>query len=300
MCQVSPSQYADLCNKSFIMKNYIIFLACLAMACQSSTAQKNNTAMSTTTVNTSIGEIAYYAQEVEGTTPIIFLHGVYYDHHLWDYYVSRIQDRTTITIDMPMHGKSQTIHERKWTMDDCSQMLIEILDSLGVEKCYAIGHSWGSMTLLRAASQHPERFVRLGLGNMPLEAGTFGAKLQFGLQHTMLSFRGFYTKQVAKAMFAKESREEKPEIVEYLELSMSQLSNKAIRQTDRAVISRVGSGYPYLEQLQVPALALRGKQDYVPDPPGIATTLVSGQHTSPLEAPEQVLEWIREVMTRKQ
>lgn len=253
--------------------------------------------MRTLTVKTSIGNIAYYQKKVNNTIPIIFLHGVYYDHNLWNYQVSKIIDRTTITIDMPLHGESKEITKSDWTMEDCSIMLIEVLDSLEIDKCYAIGHSWGSMTILRAVSLYPERFLGLGLCNMPLAEGGFGAKLQFGLQHALLSFRKFYAQQVAKAMFAEESRQKKPEIVQYLKSSMNQLSNKDIKKTDKAVITRVNSGLPYLKKLIVPTLAIKGKEDYVPTPENIETIVVAGKHTSPLEQPEIVLEMINRVIT---
>lgn len=252
--------------------------------------------MKKTIISTNIGEIACYQKEVAGITPIIFLHGVYYDHHLWNYQISRITDRTTIAIDMPLHGKSKNITKKDWTMADCTQMLIDILDSLNIEKCYAVGHSWGSMTILRAASQHPQRFEAIGLCNMPIGAGSFGKRMKFGFQHTLLGFRKFYTQQVAKAMFGQESRKDKPQIVEYLELSMRQLSNKEIRKTDKAVITTVNSGETYLKQLKVPALALKGKDDYVQVPPNIETTLVEGKHTSPLEAPQTVLDLIHRLI----
>lgn len=248
------------------------------------------------TIETSIGKIAYYQKKVEGTTPIIFLHGVYYDHNLWNYQTSRITDRTTITIDMPLHGKSKDIYKSSWSMTDCSDMLIEFLDQLNIEQCYAVGHSWGSMTILRTASQHPDKFKAVGLCNMPFKKGGLGAKIQFGLQHMMLEFRGFYTKQVANAMFSKAHQTQKPEIVEYLELSMNQLTNKDIRQTDKAVISNVDSGQPFLKNLSVPALALKGDQDYVQTPPNIETTIVEGKHTSPLEQPEAVMNMIRRLV----
>ncbi len=269
----------------------ISIIVFMQTSCKSHQIKASNKKMDTSTINTSIGKIACYINEVKGTTPILFLHGVYYDHNLWNYQVSRITDQTTIAIDMPLHGRSKEIIA-DWNMDDCSTMLIEILNDLKIEKCYAIGHSWGSMTILRAASQHPERFLGVGFCNMPLEKGGFGAKLQFGALHTLLPFRKFYTKQVAKAMFGKSSRTEKPEIVEYLEVTMSQLSNKEIRRTDKAVISHVGSGYPFLDSMTVPALALKGRDDYVPDLQNIETEIVEGRHTSPLEEAEKVMEMI--------
>lgn len=272
------------------MKNIIILSLLIIVGLTSNAKSEQN--MKPTITSTNIGQIAYYQKEVQGTTPIIFLHGVYYDHNLWNYQISRITDRTTVAIDMPLHGKSKNISKKNWTMEGCSQMLIDILDSLNIEKCYAIGHSWGSMTILRAASQHPQRFEAVGLCNMPIGAGSFRKRLVFGFQHTMLGFRTFYTKQVAKAMFGQESRNDKPQITEYLELSMGSLSNKEVRKTDKAVIMNVDSGIPFLEKLKVPALAIKGKDDYVQSLANIEMTLVKGKHTSPLEAPQAVLDLI--------
>jgi len=240
------------------------------------------------TIQTTMGRIAYSRKEIKGTIPIVFLHGVYYDHNLWNYQISRIENHSTIAIDMPLHGQSKSISKTDWNMDDCAHMLMEILDSLAVERCYAMGHSWGSMTILRAASQHPERFVGVGLCNMPMEGGSLRTKLQFGLQHTMLPFRNFYIQQVAKAMFGKDNRLQKPEIVEYLAWSMGLLSNREIKKTDKEVISNVDSGYSYLDKLRVTALAMKGRDDYVATLDKIETTIVEGKHTSPLEEPEKV------------
>lgn len=249
-------------------------------------------------IKTSIGDIAVYLNEVENTTPIIFLHGVYFDHNLWNYQRSRIQDRTVITIDMPLHGKSKNV-KKDWTLSDCGIMLIEILDSLAIEKVVAVGHSWGSMTILRAASNYPERFQSIGLCNMPFAKGNLATKLKFGLQHTMLFFRGFYTRQVAKVMFTKENREANPEIVEYLKLSMGQLTNKDIRQIDKAVITDADDGLSCTQALKVSVMALKGDKDYVGIPPNIDLTVVSSAHVSPLEVPDKVSNFVTKVMNLK-
>jgi pimeloyl-ACP methyl ester carboxylesterase len=254
--------------------------------------------METKQVNTSIGEISVTINKEDGSIPIIFLHGVYYDHHLWNFHVNRITTHTTIAIDMPLHGKSKGITKSDWTIEDCGIMLIDILDSIEIEKCYAIGHSWGSMTILRAASHHPERFAGVGLCNMPLKAGSLFARVQFGFQHTMLSFRKFYSRQVSNAMFGTEAKERDPEIVDYLEQTLSKLSNKEIRKTDKEVITNVNSGFPYLDKLTVPAITLKGKNDYVPTTENIEMMIVDGKHTSPLEQAEKVMELIMKVVKR--
>lgn len=251
-------------------------------------------------VSTSIGEIAVQINEVVGSDPIIFLHGVYFDHRLWDYQSSRINNRTVITVDMPLHGRSKNISKINWTLEDCSSMLIEILDSLNIKKTFAVGHSWGSMAILRAAAKSPERFHAIGLCNMPFEASNTKRNLQFRMQHTMLPFRGFYSKQVAKALFGKQSLVENDALFQRLSTPMALLSNKEVKQTDKSVIMKAEDATPHLKKVKSFALALKGEEDYVPDPSAfLKTQIVPGGHVSPLEAPEQVFDLVQKVLAHQ-
>ena len=79
-------------------------------------------------------------------------------------------------------------------------------------------------------------------------------------------------------------------------MSLDHLSNRDIRKTHKAVISNVESGYPFLKKLKVPAWAIKGKEDYVPDLKTIETEVVDGKHTTPLEQPERVFELITQMV----
>jgi len=209
--------------------------------------------------------------------------------------VASIQDRTVVTIDMPHHGQSAE-PPSGWKIGDCADMLIEILDQLKLERVIAIGHFWGSMTILRAAVKQPDRFASVGLCNMPLEPGSRQKLLRYYLQASLLPFRSFYTGQAAKALFAPESLKAHPEFVEDLKTSMGRLSNRAVREVDLAVVINPDNGFEVLKKLQVPALALRGEKDYVPNPPNIQLVIVPGGYISPLEAPSQVQDFVQEVI----
>lgn len=238
---------------------------------------------------TNIGRIAVYIKEnTFDKVPIIFLHGVYFDHHLWDSQIKEINDRTVISIDMPFHGNSREIIKTNWTMTDCSNMLIEILDSLKISKVIAFGHSWGSMTILRAAHKYPERFASIGFCNMPFQAASKKRKATFGLQHSMLVLRNFYTKQAAKALFGKVSLKENASLINQLQRPMSILSNKQVKQIDKVVILDAIDATDLIKTLKVKALALKGVEDYVPKPPNIETIVIEGGHISPLEKPYEV------------
>jgi pimeloyl-ACP methyl ester carboxylesterase len=93
-------------------------------------------------IHTNLGKIAVYPKLADSDkTPIIFFHGVYFDHHLWDEVIDSIQDRTTYSVDMPFHGLSKEITKTDWTLNDCADMLLEILDSLKITQVIAVGHS---------------------------------------------------------------------------------------------------------------------------------------------------------------
>jgi 3-oxoadipate enol-lactonase len=252
---------------------------------------------STTYVNTNIGKIAVFQQLADSEkTPIIFLHGVYFDYHLWDAVIESIKDRTIITMDMPFHGLSKEITKNDWTLDDCADMLLEILNGLQLPKVIAIGHSWGSMTILRAAHKNPELFSAIGLCNMPFGAVSKTKKLTLRLQHTMLPFRNFYTQQAAKALFGKSSLNANPSLTDELKRTMDLLTIPQIKHTDRAVIANAENTSALMKTLSIKALALKGEEDYVPAPPCLETILVKGGHVSPIENPDSVIALVKRIL----
>jgi 3-oxoadipate enol-lactonase len=251
-------------------------------------------------IKTNIGRIAIHSNNHKSDKPpVIFLHGVYFDYHLWDNQTREIKDRMVISIDMPFHGESREITKSNWNLNDCAVMLIEILDSLKLTKVIAIGHSWGSMTILRAADKHPERFESIGLCNMPFHTASKKQKRTFGLQHSLLLFRNFYTKQAAKALFGKTSLAKYPLLINQLSRPMSVLTNKEVKQIDKKVILDAEDATSLIENLQVKAIALKGKEDYVPTPPKIETIIVEGGHISPLEEQLKVLNLIKTLIDAK-
>jgi pimeloyl-ACP methyl ester carboxylesterase len=248
-------------------------------------------------VQTSLGKIAVYSCNRDSLKPpIVFLHGVYFDHRLWEYQVQGIHDRTVVAVDMPLHGASREITKSRWTLHDCAQMLLEILNALQFPVVIAIGHSWGSMTILRAANVQPERFARIGLCNMPLHAASSRRKAAFVFQHMLLVFRVFYTRQVAKVMFGKSTLAQNPALFDHIARPMNVLTNQDIRRIDRVVILEAEDATALVLGLRVPAIALMGEEDYMAVPPAIETVFVGGGHISPLEEPERVLDFVRSLL----
>ena len=253
--------------------------------------------MKTTFIQTHIGKIAVHIKQGPSEkTPLLFLHGVYFDYHLWDYQMQAIDDRTVMAIDMPHHGASKEITTTRWNLDDCATMLMELMDHLRLTTVFGVGHSWGSMTLLRAATMEPSRFVGVLLCNMPFQRATPMQRFIFRMQHTLLSFRSFYTLQAAKALFGKSSLQKHPHLVDYMKQSMNRLTNREIKLIDRKVIFEANDAAGLIANLKIPALALKGEEDYLSAPPGMKTIVIQGGHISPLEQPEAVLTCIQDMI----
>lgn len=248
-------------------------------------------------INTQVGQIAVFQKQTDfDNTPIIFLHGVYFDHHLWENQFNVITDRPVFAIDMPMHGESRVNIKNDWNLDHCAEMLLEILDSLKIDKVIAVGHSWGSMTILRAANKNTDRFLALGLCNMPFKEPSKKEVRNIKFQHSAMMFKKFYMKQAGKSLMGKESLTNNPDLLEKLINPMSKLTNKEIKYTDKAVRIEVKDATHLITNLAMPVLALVGEEDYVGLPPIKETIIVKGGHVSPIEVSEEVNKLISKLI----
>ena len=247
-------------------------------------------------VATVLGEISVTIDDRGTDQPIIFMHGIFLDKTLWLDYGCNLTGRTHIYIDMPAHGASSDVG-RDWRLDECVTMLMEVLDSLNVKTCVAIGHSWGSMTALRAATKFPERFSALGLFNMPFKRSTGMGRLGFTLQKLLVVFPRFYARQAAKSLYTPEFLLSRPELSKKMQERLAIRPPKEISRVIDAVILNAEDASTLVSNLRVPALAIIGASDYVGVPPGVETVTVLGGHISPHEATSETSQTILRVLS---
>lgn len=246
-------------------------------------------------ITSDLGQIAVAIDENGAEIPIVFLHGIFLDRTLWSDYGTDLTGRTHIYIDMPAHGNSSDIgHD--WSLDNCVEMLMKVLDELGVKECIAIGHSWGSMTILRVATKFPTRFRAVGLFNMPFKRTSGLSRLGFILQKLIVIFPRFYAKQAAKSLYSKAVLREQPDLSTKMQERLSKRPSKEIARAIDAVILNAADATQLLLMLQVPALAVIGEADYVGTPPKIETVTVPGGHISPHEAVKETRAAIKRVL----
>ncbi len=104
----------------------------------------------------------YYKFNNNKTTPIVFIHGVGLDHHMWEPQINYFDKYSTLTYDLLGHGK--TIFANKTvTLNDFSNQLISILNFLKIDKINLIGFSLGALIALNFASKFQNNLHTLTL-----------------------------------------------------------------------------------------------------------------------------------------
>jgi pimeloyl-ACP methyl ester carboxylesterase len=175
-------------------------------------------------------------------------------------------------------------------------MLLLILNELGLQQCVAVGHSWGSMTALRAALQFPDRFQALALFNMPFRRTSGFRRMGFILQKRIAAFPKFYGAQAARSLYTRSFLEQRPELARQMIEGLSRRSRVEIARLLEAVLLQPEDSSALFQELRVPALAVVGQTDYVGIPPQIESVTVPGGHISPHEAEVQTRDAIQRVL----
>ncbi len=94
---------------------------------------------------------------------IVFIHGVLNDHSVWILQSRYLANHgyNVLAVDLPGHGKSAGSCPK--SVEDAASFVIALLDAAGVQKAALVGHSWGSLIALHAASLVPKRVTHLAM-----------------------------------------------------------------------------------------------------------------------------------------
>ena len=84
-----------------------------------------------------------------------------------------------ILVDPPGHGGSEKL-SAPFTFDDCARVIVDILDSLGMERTHFVGNSWGGMIGGTFAATYPDRIGHAVLMNCTASAAGTRQKLEYG------------------------------------------------------------------------------------------------------------------------
>ncbi len=92
---------------------------------------------------------------------VVFIHGVLNDHSVWSLQSRYLANHgwNVLAVDLPGHCKSQG--EAPSSVEEAAGFVAALLDAAGIQRAALVGHSWGSLIALEAASKLKDRVTHL-------------------------------------------------------------------------------------------------------------------------------------------
>lgn len=92
--------------------------------------------------------------------PLIILHGLFGSLDNWQTHARKLSEYfKVILVDQRNHGHSPWSDELSYEL--MATDLAELMDDLGIEKAYLLGHSMGGKTVMQFTEKYPERVEKL-------------------------------------------------------------------------------------------------------------------------------------------
>ena len=94
---------------------------------------------------------------------VVFIHGVLNDHSVWNLQSRYLANHgwNVLAIDLPGHCKSEG--DAPASVEEAATFIAALLDAADIDKAALVGHSWGSLIALEAASKMGNRITHLVL-----------------------------------------------------------------------------------------------------------------------------------------
>lgn len=97
-------------------------------------------------------------------TPILFLHGVGSDRHVWEPQLDHFgRDRRTVALSYPGYGASDFAPDA--TRDDYAAAVLAVIDALDIERAHICGLSLGGVVAIALHAAAPQRCASLILAD---------------------------------------------------------------------------------------------------------------------------------------
>ncbi len=235
--------------------------------------------------------------------PILLLHGMWCDHHVYDDVVHGLADAYRIICpDLRGHGQSET-PTQSWKVRDLARDLLHVLDALAIREAVVVGHSLGGMAALHMALEDPARLRGLVLLSTSAEAEKPERRSQLSLMAMTLNMWGMnrlMAGRAAKVFFSPAFARRSPGKVKAWRAHLLSMHKRALLQALAAVRDRP-SVLAQLSTLTMPALVMGTEEDVIADPAHAAimarrlrnaslVMLPGGGHALPMEHPQALIQ----------
>ena len=105
-------------------------------------------------VNGVISDYWFYPAKKSNAKNIVLIHGYRGDHHGLESFAGGLEDFNVYSPDIPGFGISQPLN-KKHTLDNYIEWLIDFVAELGLKRPIGIGHSFGTLMVCGAQSKKP-------------------------------------------------------------------------------------------------------------------------------------------------
>jgi pimeloyl-ACP methyl ester carboxylesterase len=240
------------------------------------------------TVTIADHDLFYVFRLSEGSQEtLLFIHGAGGTHRHWGEQLAGLGGVNRYAVDLPGHGRSEG--EGRTSIGGYAEVILQLLDALGVDKVCLVGHSMGGAISQYLALEHHSRVDRLVL------VGT-GARLRVlpSLLEMMLADFPSTGEMMLSWAYGSESPQELLDLArqEWLENDPPVVHDDFAACDVFDVMGRLG-------EIRCPALVLCGEEDKLTplkyahhlrdNIPGATLTIVPGAgHMVMMEQPERV------------
>ena len=245
---------------------------------------------------------------------VVFIHGVLNDHSVWSLQSRYLAHHgwNVLAVDLPGHCRSAG--EAPSSVEEAAQFIAALLDATGVERAALVGHSWGSLIALEAASRLKDRISHLVLVGTAFPMKVSPALLDSSLNTPMQALA--LVNVFSRSTLAPPPSALGPGTWVYgasMALGRRVLaSNRQVNVFHRgfAACDRYANGEAAIQAITCPVLFLLGEQDQMTQPKAaqglIKTARASGKsvqvaylpvgHHQMTEAPDATLFAIRDFL----
>jgi len=244
------------------------------------------------------GQRLYYEDIGSGDDVIVFSHGLYMDHSMFEPQVEAVRERwRCITWDERAHGATQSTDEQ-FDYWDMAGDLLGLLDHLGIERAVLAGMSQGGFLSLRAALKEPARVRALVL--LDTQTGVERAEKIQAYNQLMEAWMApdGPPQQVLDTVAAIILGPDFSDAQRWQERWVA-MPKSDVHQAYGTLVSRADDVAPRLSELTMPALVLHGEQDLAIEhslavqlasalPDGELVTVAGAGHAANLTHPDQV------------
>ena len=207
-----------------------------------------------------------------------------------------------LLVDPPGHGDSAPL-TRHFSFEECAQVVVQILDALGLAHAHYVGNSWGGMIGATFAARHPQRVGLAVLMNCTASPAGLRQTLEYSLLAQLARrvgrLHGPLTGTALRAFAGPTTERERPQVVDEIRAALARVDLKSASWAVASVVPRRPDQLALCATIRTPVLVIAVREDRtfpVAETQAMAQAIPGAEfivldrsaHLSGLETPDEV------------